>query len=119
MTTKTPVATTAAKQELVARIASAQKQADTAKRVVKLAKLGLRQAKKKCKEAKRAAKKLRKAVKALAAELATLNAVKRVRKAAARKPTKRSRPVAVLAQVVTTEPAPMPTDAAPPAAPPQ
>jgi septal ring factor EnvC (AmiA/AmiB activator) len=118
MTTRTSAPTTAARQELVTRIASAQKQADAAKKIFKLKKLGLRKAKQECKAAKRAAKKLRKALEALEAELASASAVKRVRKAAVRRPATK-RPRTAPTQVLTTEVAPMPTDVVLPATPAQ
>lgn len=115
MTTKASAPATAAKKKLLSRIAAAQRQADHAKKIAKLAKLGLRAAKDKFKAAKRAAKKLRKEVKALKVELAGLGTKKVAAKRAVKKPApKRSRP----APVAAPAPAPVETVSLPPEVPP-
>jgi chromosome segregation ATPase len=106
MSTKSSDPTAARKKLLLARISSAQKQADAAKKTTKLAKLVLRQAKRKLKEAKHSAKGLRKAVKKLTAEFKAMAGKKSARKPSVRKSeAKRARPVAAPVSVSTMIPA--------------
>ncbi len=114
MTTKRSAPISAPKKKLLARIAVAGKQADSAKKSAKLAKLTLRNAKQKFKDAKKAAKKSRKVLKGLKAELAALSVKKSTRKSAAPKRTvERSRPMAASVPV----PLPPITNDLPPVAP--
>jgi hypothetical protein len=105
-------ASVAAKKKLLSRIAAAQRQADSAKKAAKLAKLNYRTAKDKFKAAKHAAKKARKVVKGLKAELAAsltkkVPAKRRSTKPAARKPKPRPMPAPI------SVPAPAPVENAP------
>lgn len=92
MSSPLPPDVAATRKKLLSKIATAQKQADAAKRLAKLAKTSFKAAKQRFKDAKRSAKKLRKEVKALKGELASLAPAKSVGKAAAKSAPKRTRP---------------------------